>query len=586
MAGAYYLPSKSTITGDGCNGLDVLQWELCCRSEMVRRKVTVDVGSQNKMQCMNGRIRDCSNYIKVMTVRAPLQATIGVPLVKRGRFMPNLAVNMINFAVAVCIGFWLTPYLIRHLGVAVYGLIPLAASVSTYLGLATVTLNGAVGRFLTVAMERHDTREANRIFNTALIGNLIVVCALVVPAVLISSHASAFFNVPPGYERPFGWLFFCIICSFFLTAVNTSFSLAAYCRNRFDLSSGVEILSNLTRIGTIVVLFRYCAPQVWHIGAGSVAAVTVSMVGSVIIWRRLTPMLHIQLRSFNLESLRELMSLGSWALVNQIGVLLLLSIDLIVVNRLFGAVAGGRYGAIMQWSSFLRGLGGVIAGIFGPTIFMLYARLDIPGLVRYAQQAVKFLGLAMALPIGIISGFSASFLFVWLGPNFVPLAPLMSLMTIHLAVNLSVLPLNNIRVATKKLRVPGVVMCITGIMNLGLALLLAGPVGWGLYGVAAAGAIMLAADNLIFGPWYAARILGIPRSTFFRGSLPNICTTLGLTGACWAVSHYFQIHSWLGLIIGSGAVAAAYSLYVFAIALNKGERETVVRMLRTFVLHA
>jgi membrane protein EpsK len=192
----------------------------------------------------------------------------------------------------------------------------------------------------------------------------------------------------------------------------------------------------------------------------------------------------------------------------------------------------------------------------------------------------------MALPIGIISGFSASFLFVWLGPNFVPLAPLMSLMTIHLAVNLSVLPLNNIRVATKKLRVPGVVMCITGIMNLGLALLLAGPVGWGLYGVAAAGAIMLAADNLIFGPWYAARILGIPRSTFFRGSLPNICTTLGLTGACWAVSHYFQIHSWLGLIIGSGAVAAAYSLYVFAIALNKGERETVVRMLRTFVLHA
>jgi len=121
-----------------------------------------------------------------------------------------------------------------------------------------------------------------------------------------------------------------------------------------------------------------------------------------------------------------------------------------------------------------------------------------------------------------------------------------------------------------------------GVMNLGLALLLAGPVGWGMYGVAAAGAIVLTCGNLVFGPWYAAHILGIPRSTFFRETLPNICTTLGLTAACWAVSHYFQIHSWLGLVVGGGAIAIAYSLYVFAIALKTSERETVLTMLRTF----
>lgn len=518
-----------------------------------------------------------------MIAEASLQTTAGTPVQKKSPFVANITANLLSFAVAILIGLWFTPYLIRHLGVAAYGLIPLAMTITSYLGLATITLNGAVGRFLTIAIEREDTKEANRIFNTALLGNILVVCVLFVPALLASSHVSAFFNVPAGCERPFAWLFFCVICSFLLTALNSSFSLATFCRNRFDLSSTVEILSNLIRVGTVVVLFTCFAPQVWHIGIGALLAVVVSMAASIIIWRRLTPMLHIEPRAFDLATLRSLTSMGGWFFVNQLGTLLFLCIDLIVVNKMLGAEAGGRYGAVMQWSSLLRSLAGVMAGVFGPTIFMLYARQDLPGLVRYSQQAVKFLGLTMALPIGIICGFSSSLLSVWLGPKFVSLAPLMSLMTIHLAVNLSVLPLFNIRVATNSVRVPGIVICVTGVINLGLALLLAGPVGWGMYGVAAAGAIMLTAVNLIFTPWYAAHVLDIPGGTFFRGTLPNICTTLGLIATCWAVSHYFQIHSWLGLVVSGGLMAFVYVLFVSSVLLTKTERHAVRSMVLSYL---
>src|SRR5205807_3720865 len=110
-------------------------------------------------------------------------------------------------------------------------------------------------------------------------------------------------------------------------------------------------------------------------------------------------LLQIQPRSFDVATLRNLTSLGGWLLVSEVGSLLLISIDLIVVNKLFGAEAGGRYGAILQWSFLLRSLAYVIAGVFGPTIFMLYGRQDTTGLVRYSQQAVKILGLTIALPI-------------------------------------------------------------------------------------------------------------------------------------------------------------------------------------------
>src|SRR5664280_1814435 len=155
-----------------------------------------------------------------MIAEASLQTTAGTPVQKKSPFVANITANLLSFAVAILIGLWFTPYLIRHLGVAAYGLIPLAMTITSYLGLATITLNGAVGRFLTIAIEREDTKEANRIFNTALLGNILVVCVLFVPALLASSHVSAFFNVPAGCERPFAWLFFCVICSFFLTALN------------------------------------------------------------------------------------------------------------------------------------------------------------------------------------------------------------------------------------------------------------------------------------------------------------------------------------------------------------------------------
>jgi membrane protein EpsK len=308
-------------------------------------------------------------------------------------------------------------------------------------------------------------------------------------------------------------------------------------------------------------------------------------MGSIIIWRYLIPTMHISFHDFKVSTFRSLTCIGGWFFVTQLGSLLFLSIDLIVVNRMLGADASGRYGAILQWSALLRSLAGVMAGVFGPTIFMLYARQDIPGLVRYAQQAVRFLGIIMALPIGLICGFSNALLSVWLGPDYSSLSPLMTLLTIHLSVNLGVLPLFNIRVATKKVRVPGIVLCIMGIMNLSLAILFAGPFGWGLYGVAGASAIILTLGNLVFGPWYAAYILAVPRSTFFRGTLPNILLTLGFTTVCGIMAHYCHIHTWIGLASGGFLLAITYCVFIYFIYMTILERQALRSIVRRSVNH-
>jgi O-antigen/teichoic acid export membrane protein len=62
----------------------------------------------------------------------------------------NLAANIAYFLVNIVIGVLLVPYFIDTLGVAAYGLIPLATSITGYVAIVVQSLNTAVTRFLSL----------------------------------------------------------------------------------------------------------------------------------------------------------------------------------------------------------------------------------------------------------------------------------------------------------------------------------------------------------------------------------------------------------------------------------------------------
>lgn len=496
----------------------------------------------------------------------------------KGGLKLNAIANATNFAVNLLVGLWFTPYLVHNLGVAAYGLVPLAMNLSVYLGLFTTVINGGVGRFLTIALERNDQKLAHQVFNTAVAGSALAALVLAVPAAYLSWHGDRFFNVPTGYERQFALLLMGAVAMCLLGSVSAAFSVSSFSRNRLELSNGVLILASLGRVAVVVLLFEAYRPQVWHVGVGMASAGVLTLVGSVAVWRYLTPMLRIRPGYISWKAFRELSSVGGWMAINQLGAIMFVFIDLVVINRMLGAEAGGRYGALMQWSALLRAMGGTVAAVFAPTIVAMYAQQNVLGLVCYARAAVKFSGLLLALPIGLVCGLAGPLLGLWLGKSFQPLAPLMSLMTIHLSANLCIVPLFHIQVATNRVRTPGLVTCLMGAMNLGLAVLLAGPVGWGMYGVAAAGAIMLTAKNLIFTPLYGAHVLGLKPLVFFREAVVITAVTVGLAAAALGLSQVWALQSWWSLIAAGLVLSLFYVVFVSLVILSRSERMAVLRL--------
>ncbi|MHB9024890.1 MAG: lipopolysaccharide biosynthesis protein [Armatimonadota bacterium] len=498
----------------------------------------------------------------------------------RRRLLVNLSANIANFAVGLLAGFFLTPFLIHRLDIAVYGMIALATTMTTYLSLFSTALNSAVGRYLMIALTRRDDVEANTVFNTSLFGSLLLSGILVGPGLWFAWHIDQFVHMPPGYPvAQVRFLFSCTLLVFLLTTVGAAFEVSSFCRNRFDLRNIVAVAGTVTRIAVLVTLFILVEPALSSVGLGLLAGAGVALIGILILWRALTPSLAIRLSSFSWPMLTRLLKTGVWVSFDNAGSLLFVGIDLLVVNALLGARAGGQYAVVIQWSALLRAFAGVVAGVFVPTMFAYYAREDFGGLIRYAKQSVKFFGLIMALPIALIGGLSRPLLRVWLGTDFIELAPLLSLVTLHLSINLMFTPLTSLQMAANRVRLPGIVTCIMGIANLGLALLFAGPLGWGMYGVAAAGAILLIAKNTLFTPYYGAYILRQPLGTFYSDLLPHLGLTLGTAAIGWWISSWWQIATWHELILCGCLISGVYLLLVLALRLSPAERNTILKML-------
>ena len=334
------------------------------------------------------------------------------------QFPKNLLSNIAYFFINILIGIFLVPYFISTLGVAAYGLIPLATSFTSYVTILTDSLNIAVSRFLTVDIHQKNFEKANRTFNTALFGLSGVIILLIPVVVLLSYYAPKFFNVPAGQEFEVILLFFGVSASFLIRSWSSNFTVSLFAYNRLDLLNLLNILVVIIQVSLIVVLFTTFSPQLGFIGFAYLVSSVVFLSGAIVLSKRINPHLRMDIHDFDRLRLRELTLMGWWAVVDMIGSLFFLQIDLIAVNLLFGATAAGEYAVVFVWATLLRGIAWTLAGVLSPMILTYYAKGNIDQIIDISKSAVKGLGLFIALPIGLICGFAPQILTLWVSPMF------------------------------------------------------------------------------------------------------------------------------------------------------------------------
>lgn len=484
----------------------------------------------------------------------------------------NIVSNIVVFLLNAIIGIWLPPFLIKKLGVGAYGLIPLATSLIGYVSIITVAINGSLSRFLALDIHSGDQNKANKTFNTASTSLGLLFILLIPVLIWFSLQISHFISVPIGLERSSSILFLCASASFILSAFTSVFNTSGYVANRLDLINRVSVINAYVRVGLILLFFFLMGVTLEKYGISLLVASILSSAYSYYLFRKYTPSIKINLRLFDSSILKELLAMGWWLMVIQLGSILFLQIDLLVINKVLGADSAGKYSVLLQWSNMIRMFAILLSGALGPMILALYAKNETEQIIRLTKLSNKLLTLLITCIVVTLCILSKFLLTIWISKEFSHLSYLFIVMLLPLPLNLGVLPLFSFSRAYNKVKVPGIMTCSMGLLNLLLAIFFVKYTSLGLYGVAVASGIVLTFKNFIFMPIYVARIIGIKSRTFYEASFSSL-VLFGLGAIImYAYWNYFNITNWLTLFINGGIVFLILSGISYLL-LQKDERK-------------
>lgn len=495
----------------------------------------------------------------------------------------NVTAGFGQFLLRFVLGIWFTRFLIHSIGVELYGLVPLAWSITQYFSLITLIINTASGRYLIIEISKGDGYAANKVFNTVFWSVTALSAIVLVCGVIISWSSPLLFKIPLSHESDARIIFFSVSIAFVLSMFGNPFSLSTFATNKLYLGSFSEALQLIVRVGTAVFFIMLMGWQLGAVSLGIVAAGIVGLVVAVVIWRSVTPQLHVDRKSVDMRLLREMTGIGGWGIIDQVGGLLLLNSELIVVNLLYGSEATGKYGALLIISTIIRTIAQLMSSSVSPSIMDRYARGESEGVVRVICSSTRIIGIVMALPIGIVCGLAAPIMRMWLGEGYASLAPILVILCAHLCINTTILPLFPAQLMLKKVKVPAIATCATGVISILLAIFLGHPrLNLGLTGIALAAAAGFTLRNFLFTFPYGAHILDRKVSIF----VPTFYTALGgflvVIGLAWVATHVTTIKSLTDLGTIMVCIMLLYGLFSWFVLLKPDDKKWLMSFVPQF----
>lgn len=493
----------------------------------------------------------------------------------------NMAANLIAFAVNLGINFFLTPYIINTVGNEAYGFIPLANNFISYVNIFTIALNSMASRYISMELNRGNETQANVYFNSVLLSNTMISVIISLPSILMVLYINHILNIPEYLLRDVQITFIFVFLNLIVGLLGNVFAVATFAKNRLELSSKRNIEGNIIRGAVILLLFCVFQPKIYFVTATALIVTIYTVVTNVIFTKKLTPELKFKPHCFSFGAIRKLVSSGVWNSVNQLSTVLLNSLDLILANIFIDAAASGEYAIVKTIPNFIQSLVATLVSVFVPEFTILYAQRKQKELIDSIEFSIKIMGLTITLPIAFLLINGDAFYSLWVpGENISKLYLLSCLTIIPMIITGSMNTIFNVYTVTAKLKVPAIVLLITGLINTGIVFLLLTYTNLGVIAIPLVAAIIGILRNIIFTPIYAAYCLNEKWFVFYKAIGKGILCTITMMCVTYALRLIVPPTSWVLLIV-SAALAAMIAFVINCfLVLSKKERIMAIGIVR------
>ena len=495
-----------------------------------------------------------------------------------GKTSLNFVASLISFGFAFLFGIVFTPFLVSHLGVAAYGLIPLCFSLLMYLGFLSQSFSQAINRELVAAV--NEDNKFNRVFSNASFLSVCFGAALLLFAATCAWFITSLIQVPAGFEDGARHIFLALALASALSIVGIPFEAVAFSANALYVLSASQIVQTSLRIGVVVVLFLCVSPDLIFVAAGIICGGLGGLTTVATCAFRIRRTLKISSADADLTVITGLARIGSVVMLIQVGSALLSNTDVLLMNLSLGPEASGRYAVAAQWGSVLRSLGLSVASIFTARVMQIYHSGSKAELGEYIFNSMTLIGAFVALPAGFVSGVAPHLLGIWLGPAFSNEWDVLVALTLPIATNLIFTPPMSLLVASNQVFGLGIAMLLAGIFNVVAGILILNFSAAAGVGLALCIAFSLFLKNAFYVIPRVAGLATISVKSLYISMILSTFWTVGAAGISYIFASNLTPHTFIGLGICGILTSILYAALLFATLPEKLKRLLMDEMRR------
>ncbi|MBZ5666521.1 MAG: flippase, partial [Acidobacteriia bacterium] len=474
------------------------------------------------------------------------------------QIIQNVGSSWSALAINVVVGFFISPFIVHHLGDAAFGVWLLIFSVTGYYGLFDLGIRSSIIRYVSKYTATDEREKLTQFVNTALFSYAGIGVVSMLLTTLLSSSVEHLFKIPPAMHPQARLLLLMVGAS-----VSLGFPLGVFGGmleglQRFYILNWTSIGANLSRAALIVYFLNR------GYGLITVALITVTMpvLSSIlrgIIVFRLCPV-PIGLKHVDRASFRHMANYGSTTFIVMIAARLRFRTDELVLGTMMSTVAVTWFNIGARIVDYAQEFVTSLSQVFVPMASQSEAtgNLDRVRKIYIAgNRACAFLILPISA-ILIILG--KHIIRVWMGARYVPHSyPVLVVMIIPFTLLLSQAASTRVLFGLGKHQTVAAITLIEGIANLILSIALVRPLG--IVGDALGTAIPLSFTCIVFLPRHLKKRIGVPVGTFLRQAytLP-ILLNLPLVAALLLANRFFYPRNLIQLALEILAVSPIYGV--------------------------
>lgn len=488
----------------------------------------------------------------------------------------SLVTSLMTMLLNICIGFFISPIVVRDLGVEANGYTQLANNFVSYASLLTIAINAMAGRFTTVEYYRGNKQKAQKYYTSALIGNIFVILILLLPAILLIVDLPKVLTIQTARVIDVQILFGLAFISFFCSNIQSTLNIATTVKNKQYLSNCLIMAGNGVRILILLILFRCFELRVFYVSLAAAIVSVLSILGYYGIKRAIMPDIVFNAKLFDMSVMKDMLASGAWSVVNKCGDLLMTGFDLLLTNILIGPIEMGILSVAKTVPTHLITLASTLSWNWNPKMTREYASGDISQMLDTIDLSAKVSILLVSVPTMAFCVFAPNFYSLWMPTQDANLLSVLSILSVMAYTMLSgTASVFNLFTITNNLKLNSITYCIGAGISILISIFCVKYTAFGLYAVAGVSSIITILRILVIMLPYAAKILRMKWFAFYKYVLLNIGCSIIVAAISFAVKALMPLTNWFYLFTACCVTGVVSVLFLSMLVLKREQRKTL-----------